>query len=107
MLIKVNHQKIDDERLTNGGNTKAATTIEKGSITANRQMDMALYVGLVFASVFGVVLALLLIRLVRRKGQDHTLYSMARNEGNHFFQQFFFLFHPYHFFFYPQSARFS
>ncbi|XP_044010870.1 netrin receptor UNC5B-a isoform X2 [Aphidius gifuensis] len=79
-LCNVNHQKIDDEQLSNGGNTKAATTIEKGSITANRQMDMALYVGLVFASVFGVVLALLLIRLVRRKGQDHTLYSMARNE---------------------------
>lgn len=44
-------------------------------------MDVALYVGLALACAFGGGLALLLIRLVRRKGRDHALYSMARNAG--------------------------
>ncbi|XP_044581928.1 netrin receptor UNC5C isoform X2 [Cotesia glomerata] len=52
------------------------TTTQKA---ANRRMDVALYVGLALACAFGGGLALLLIRLVRRKGRDHALYSMARN----------------------------
>lgn len=51
---------------------------------ANRRMDVALYVGLALACAFGGGLALLLIRLVRRKGRDHALYSMARNAGKYF-----------------------
>ncbi|KAK0079336.1 hypothetical protein PV326_008800, partial [Microctonus aethiopoides] len=52
------------------------TTTQKA---ANRRIDVALYVGLALACAFGGGLALLLIRLVRRKGRDHALYSMARN----------------------------
>ncbi|XP_012542351.1 netrin receptor UNC5C isoform X1 [Monomorium pharaonis] len=47
---------------------------------ANRQMDVALYVGLTVACVVIGGLAIFLARLLRRKGRDHSLYSMARNE---------------------------
>lgn len=53
------------------------------SIIANRQMDVALYVGLTVACVVIGGLAIFLARLLRRKGRDHSLYSMARN-GKHF-----------------------
>lgn len=49
----------------------------------NRQMDVALYVGLTVACVVIVSLAFFLVKLLRRKGRDHSLYSMARN-GKHF-----------------------
>lgn len=48
-------------------------------IAANRQMDVALYVGLTVACVVIGGLAFFLARLLRRKGRDHSLYSMARN----------------------------
>lgn len=51
--------------------------------TANRQMDVALYVGLTVACVVIGGLAFFLAKLLRRKGRDHSLYSMARN-GKHF-----------------------
>lgn len=51
--------------------------------TENRQMDVALYVGLTVACVVIVSLAFFLVKLLRRKGRDHSLYSMARN-GKHF-----------------------
>lgn len=51
--------------------------------TANRQMDVALYVGLAVACIVIGGLGIFLVRLVRRKGRDHSLYSMARN-GKHF-----------------------
>ncbi|XP_031367426.1 netrin receptor UNC5C-like isoform X2 [Apis dorsata] len=47
---------------------------------ANRQMDVALYVGLTVACVVIGGLAFFLAKLLRRKGRDHSLYSMARNE---------------------------
>ncbi|XP_043271876.1 netrin receptor UNC5B-like isoform X2 [Venturia canescens] len=47
---------------------------------ANRQMDVALYIGLTVACVVISGLAFFLARLLRRKGRDHSLYSMARNE---------------------------
>ncbi|XP_015605954.1 netrin receptor UNC5C isoform X3 [Cephus cinctus] len=47
---------------------------------ANRQMDVALYIGLTVACVVIGGLAFFLARLLRRKGRDHSLYSMARNE---------------------------
>lgn len=50
---------------------------------ANRQMDVALYVGLTVACVVIGGLAFFLAKLLRRKGRDHSLYSMARN-GKHF-----------------------
>lgn len=46
-------------------------------------MDVALYVGLTVACVVIGGLAIFLARLLRRKGRDHSLYSMARN-GKHF-----------------------
>lgn len=45
-------------------------------------MDVALYVGLTVACVVIGGLAIFLVRLLRRKGRDHSLYSMARN-GKH------------------------
>lgn len=42
-------------------------------------MDVALYVGLTVACVVIGGLAIFLARLLRRKGRDHSLYSMARN----------------------------
>lgn len=42
-------------------------------------MDVALYVGLTVACVVIGGLAIFLVRLLRRKGRDHSLYSMARN----------------------------
>lgn len=51
--------------------------------TANRQMDVALYIGLTVACVVIGGLAFFLAKLLRRKGRDHSLYSMARN-GKHF-----------------------
>ncbi|XP_006558294.2 netrin receptor UNC5C isoform X6 [Apis mellifera] len=47
---------------------------------ANRQMDVALYIGLTVACVVIGGLAFFLAKLLRRKGRDHSLYSMARNE---------------------------
>ncbi|XP_076172682.1 netrin receptor UNC5C isoform X4 [Ptiloglossa arizonensis] len=47
---------------------------------ANRQMDVALYIGLSVACVVISGLAFFLAKLLRRKGRDHSLYSMARNE---------------------------
>ncbi|XP_046750181.1 netrin receptor UNC5B-like isoform X1 [Diprion similis] len=47
---------------------------------ANRQMDVALYVGLTVACIVIGGLAFFLARLLRRKGRDHSLYSMARND---------------------------
>ncbi|XP_063981809.1 netrin receptor UNC5C isoform X2 [Diachasmimorpha longicaudata] len=61
-------------------NSNAATAAEKGKIAVDRQMDMTFYMGLVLACIFGIGLALLLIRLVRRKNQDHRLYSMTQSE---------------------------
>lgn len=46
-------------------------------------MDVALYVGLTIALVVIGGLAIFLTRLLRRKGRDHSLYSMARN-GKYF-----------------------
>lgn len=46
-------------------------------------MDVALYVGLTVACVVIGGLAFFLAKLLRRKGRDHSLYSMARN-GKHF-----------------------
>lgn len=51
--------------------------------TANRQMDVALYGGLTIACAVIGGLAFFLAKLLRRKGRDHSLYSMARN-GKHF-----------------------
>lgn len=48
-------------------------------------MDVALYVGLTVACVVIGGLAIFLARLLRRKGRDHSLYSMARN-GKHLFE---------------------
>lgn len=42
-------------------------------------MDVALYVGLTVACVVIGGLAIFLAKLLRRKGRDHSLYSMARN----------------------------
>lgn len=42
-------------------------------------MDVALYVGLTVACIVIGGLAFFLARLLRRKGRDHSLYSMARN----------------------------
>ncbi|XP_043526153.1 netrin receptor UNC5C-like isoform X3 [Frieseomelitta varia] len=47
---------------------------------ANRQMDVALYGGLTVACAVIGGLAFSLAKLLRRKGRDHSLYSMARNE---------------------------
>ncbi|XP_012273157.1 netrin receptor UNC5B [Orussus abietinus] len=46
----------------------------------NHQMDVALYAGLTVACVVIGGLAFFLTRILRRKGRDHSLYSMARNE---------------------------
>ena len=46
-------------------------------------MDVALYGGLTVACAVIGGLAFSLAKLLRRKGRDHSLYSMARN-GKHF-----------------------
>lgn len=51
--------------------------------TANSQMDMALYGSLTAACAVVGGLAFFIARFLRRKGRDHSLYSMARN-GKHF-----------------------
>ncbi|XP_033225992.1 netrin receptor UNC5C isoform X2 [Belonocnema kinseyi] len=47
---------------------------------ANHQMDVTLYIGLTVACLVISGLVFFLARLLRRKGRDHSLYSMARNE---------------------------
>ncbi|XP_016909389.1 netrin receptor UNC5C isoform X8 [Apis cerana] len=71
-------QKMDCNIACPDGNTKmgGAHLTEE----ANRQMDVALYVGLTVACVVIGGLAFFLAKLLRRKGRDHSLYSMARNE---------------------------
>ncbi|XP_076544789.1 netrin receptor UNC5C isoform X4 [Osmia lignaria lignaria] len=71
-------QKMDCNAACPGGNAKmgGAHLTEE----ANRQMDVALYIGLTVACVVIGGLAFFLAKLLRRKGRDHSLYSMARNE---------------------------
>ncbi|XP_006558297.2 netrin receptor UNC5C isoform X9 [Apis mellifera] len=71
-------QKMDCNIACPDGNTKmgGAHLTEE----ANRQMDVALYIGLTVACVVIGGLAFFLAKLLRRKGRDHSLYSMARNE---------------------------
>ncbi|XP_006617943.1 netrin receptor UNC5C-like isoform X6 [Apis florea] len=80
-------QKMDCNIACPDGNTKmggAHLTEEEffleRNFYANRQMDVALYVGLTVACVVIGGLAFFLAKLLRRKGRDHSLYSMARNE---------------------------
>ncbi|XP_058801895.1 netrin receptor UNC5C isoform X2 [Phymastichus coffea] len=47
---------------------------------ASRQMDVALYVGLTVACLLIGGVGFFLVKLVQRKGRDHSLYSMARSE---------------------------
>ena len=49
-------------------------------------MDVALYGGLTVACAVIGGLAFFLAKLLRRKGRDHSLYSMARN-GKHFIDE--------------------
>ncbi|XP_071858932.1 netrin receptor UNC5C isoform X4 [Bombus fervidus] len=71
-------QKMDCNIACPDGNTKmgGAHLTEE----ANRQMDVALYGGLTVACAVIGGLAFFLAKLLRRKGRDHSLYSMARNE---------------------------
>ncbi|XP_043591165.1 netrin receptor UNC5C-like isoform X4 [Bombus pyrosoma] len=71
-------QKMDCNIACPDGNTKmgGAHLTEQ----ANRQMDVALYGGLTIACAVIGGLAFFLAKLLRRKGRDHSLYSMARNE---------------------------
>ncbi|XP_006558296.2 netrin receptor UNC5C isoform X8 [Apis mellifera] len=80
-------QKMDCNIACPDGNTKmggAHLTEEEffleRNFYANRQMDVALYIGLTVACVVIGGLAFFLAKLLRRKGRDHSLYSMARNE---------------------------
>ncbi|XP_076172701.1 netrin receptor UNC5B isoform X6 [Ptiloglossa arizonensis] len=65
--------------MCNGGGTKMGNAHLPEE--ANRQMDVALYIGLSVACVVISGLAFFLAKLLRRKGRDHSLYSMARNDG--------------------------
>ncbi|KAJ8674560.1 hypothetical protein QAD02_005822 [Eretmocerus hayati] len=58
---------------------------------ASRQMDVALYVGLIVACLVIGGMGFFLARLFHRKGRDHSLYSMARSD-----------FHPE---FYPDQEK--
>lgn len=52
--------------------------------TANRRMDdLALYGGVTIACALVGGVAFFVTKVLRRKGRDHSLYSMARN-GKHF-----------------------
>ncbi|XP_076661466.1 netrin receptor UNC5C isoform X3 [Halictus rubicundus] len=67
----------------NGGQPCLGPSQQKLDCTncpANRQMDVALYVGLTVACVVIGGLVVFLAKFLRRKGRDHSLYSMARNE---------------------------
>lgn len=55
------------------------------SIAANRQLDLALYIGVSVALLVIGGLGYFLARLFHRKGRDHSLYSMARSGKYHFF----------------------
>ncbi|XP_020720581.1 netrin receptor UNC5C-like isoform X4 [Bombus affinis] len=71
-------QKMDCNIACPDGNTKmgGAHLTEQ----ANSQMDMALYGSLTAACAVVGGLAFFIARFLRRKGRDHSLYSMARNE---------------------------
>ncbi|XP_076282804.1 netrin receptor UNC5C isoform X3 [Lasioglossum baleicum] len=70
-------QKLDCTNCPDGGTKMGGAHLTE---EANRQMDVALYVGLTVACVVIGGLVVFLAKFLRRKGRDHSLYSMARNE---------------------------